>query len=53
MGFEPPFKPSLSCEAMGRDSAGEEIPCKVDETATSSRDVKMEDHLYSFFVFVR
>ena len=53
MGFRPPSKPSLSCEAVGHDGAGEGNPCKVDEATTSSREVKTEDRLYSFFVFAR
>ena len=53
MGFRPPSKPSLFCEAVRHDGVGEGILCKVDEVATSSKKVKMKDHLYSFSVFVR
>ena len=51
IGFRPPFKPSLSCKAIGHDGASEESPYKVDEVAASSREIKIEDRLYSFSVF--
>ena len=51
MGFRPLSKSSLSCEAVGRNGVGERNPCKVDKAATSSREVKMDDRLYSFSVF--
>ena len=52
MDFRPPSKPSLFCQTMGRDGAGEGSPDKVDKVATTSREVKMEDYLYSFSIFV-
>ena len=52
MGFRRPSNPNLSCEVVERDGAGKGSPFKVDETAASSREVKMEDRLYSFSIFV-
>ena len=51
MGFQPLSKPSLFSEVVGRDGAGEGSLCKVDELAAFSREVKIEDCLYSFSIF--
>ena len=51
IGFQPPSKPSLSCEIVGCDGVGEGSPCQVNEAVASIREVKRKDCFVLFLCF--